>query len=420
MKTTPWTDIEDIKLAEAVGMYDGMGRGGTVDWSKVSEHMGGERSSYQHRMRWHSVLKHRVAGAASRPTGKKDVVVEPWNNREIQILLNAVEICAKENPIENADITEDSEYSLHNVVHQSDSSLDQQQNQHQNQHQHQQIHNDESSGVQMKDITLESFDVPTGPVAAAAQSGALIAHTINWIAVSNRLAEEYSLIGGVGIKRSPLQCLHMWRQFMNSRMKFPIQNSSDISTVEIDDARMIPGNSFVIARNSPWTDMEDEKLTEAVVFMMDKDVVVVLIGQKFVNLWDEKLTEAVGVYDGQGRGGGVDWAKVCEFMGSIRTYNQCRHRWHNVIKHRGISHDNINPRLSSSSVGVGGGDDGDYSNYVQNQDHDVSVDLSHNQDWSSHQQQLALHRQMMEHQHQQGEVEGEDSHLYQTLQKYGV
>lgn len=50
---------------------------------------------------------------------------------------------------------------------------------------------------------------------------------------------------------------------------------------------------------------------------------------------DEKLTEAVGVYDGQGRGGGVDWNKVCEFMGPIRSYNQCRHRWHNVIKHRG-------------------------------------------------------------------------------------
>ncbi len=46
------------------------------------------------------------------------------------------------------------------------------------------------------------------------------------------------------------------------------------------------------------------------------------------------MTEAVGLYDGQGRGGGIDWAKVCDFMGSIRTYNQCRHRWHNVIKHR--------------------------------------------------------------------------------------
>jgi hypothetical protein len=37
MKTSPWTDVEDIKLTEAVGMYDGMGRGGTVDWSKVCQ-----------------------------------------------------------------------------------------------------------------------------------------------------------------------------------------------------------------------------------------------------------------------------------------------------------------------------------------------------------------------------------------------
>lgn len=107
-------------------------------------------------------------------------------------------------------------------------------------------------------------------------------------------------------------------------------------------------------------------------------------------------------------------------MGSIRTYNQCRHRWHNVIKHRGVNHEDMNSRMSN------GGDES-FTNYGQTQDSaDVSGDLSHSQDWNTH-QQLALH-QLMEHQHQQqnqnqqqqqGDGE-EDSNLYQSLHKYGV
>lgn len=202
--------------------------------------MGGERSSYQHRMRWHSVLKHRVAGAAARPTGKKEIVSEPWNSNEIQILLNAVEANTR-NPVESTDITEDSEYSLHHQpqIPSNDPS-----------------HVHDNSGGHLKDMQLDAFDIP-GPVAAATQAGALIAETIDWIAVSNRVCEEYALLGGIGPKRTPLQCLHMWRQVMNSRMRMPSAiSSSDISTVDLDDARMLPGNSFALSRNSPWTDME--------------------------------------------------------------------------------------------------------------------------------------------------------------------
>jgi hypothetical protein len=204
--------------------------------------MGGERSSYQHRMRWHSVLKHRVAGAASRPTGKKEVTMDPWNASEIQILLNAVEASARTTPLENADITEVSEYSLHQLHHGG------------NPHSHSTEASHSSS--EMKDASLDAFDIP-GPVAAASQGGAMLAHTIDWNAVSVRVSEEYAMLGGLGPKRSPLQCLHMWRQVMNSRMRMPTTpNSSDIGTVDIDDARMMPGNSFALSRNSPWTDME--------------------------------------------------------------------------------------------------------------------------------------------------------------------
>jgi hypothetical protein len=176
--------------------------------------------------------------------------VDPWNGSEIQILLTAVEASTRTNPLENSEITEDSEYSLHQLHHghAGDSHLDPTRGAVSSGH-------DEGDG-QIKDASLDGFDIP-GPVAAASQGGAMLAHTIDWIAVSNRVGDEYAMLGGVGPKRTPLQCLHMWRQVMNSRMRMPIATtSSDIGTVDIDDARMMPGNSFALSRNSPWTDME--------------------------------------------------------------------------------------------------------------------------------------------------------------------
>ena len=44
----------------------------------------------------------------------------------------------------------------------------------------------------------------------------------------------------------------------------------------------------------------------------------------------------MAVYNGHGRGGGIDWGKVCEYLGGHRRYNQCRHRWHNILKQRAM------------------------------------------------------------------------------------
>lgn len=283
MKTSAWTDMEDIKLTEAVGMYDGQGRGGTVDWAKVRTHLGGERSSYQHRMRWHSVLKHRVAGAARTP-GKKDVVMEPWAEQEVDLLLQAVEDVGANLPLDGSEIIDDNQHRLH--LHQHHGAGGQEGGDHQGRNSLGGIDHHHTGGL--------------GAIASLAMSGALVAHAIDWVAVSNKLSEDFSMSGGLGGKRTPLQCLHMWRQIMNSRMREHGIYPTD--QIRSEDPNLMIG----LHQNSPWTYMEDDK-----------------------------LTEAVGVYDGQGRGGGVDWNKVCEFMGPIRSYNQCRHRWHNVIKHRG-------------------------------------------------------------------------------------
>jgi hypothetical protein len=101
----------------------------------------------------------------------------------------------------------------------------------------------------------------------------------------------------------------------------------------------------------------------------------------------------------------VDWAKVCEFMGSVRTYNQCRHRWHNVIKHRGINPDEMNG----------------FHGYTPSQPQDQ--DLAGAQEWAALQQQHAMMQhqlleQQEQQQHQQQEAEEDPNLAY--LQKYDV
>jgi hypothetical protein len=228
MKTSAWTDMEDVKLTEAVGMYDGQGRGGTVDWAKVRAHLGNERSSYQHRMRWHSVLKHRVAGSARSP-GKKDVVMEPWAEQEVDLLIQAVEDCGSNIPMDGSELEDDNQHRLH--LHQHHAAA--------------QDHHD-LQGRGSLDHEISSRQSTSGPISSLATTGILIAHAIDWVAVSNKLAEDFAMSGGLGGKRTPLQCLHMWRQVMNSRMR-----ESGIYPERVEDP-----NTAGLHQNSPWTYLE--------------------------------------------------------------------------------------------------------------------------------------------------------------------
>ena len=42
------------------------------------------------------------------------------------------------------------------------------------------------------------------------------------------------------------------------------------------------------------------------------------------------------LYEGQGKGGGVNWAKVSEHMGGTRAPMQCFTRWSGTLKHRSL------------------------------------------------------------------------------------
>lgn len=84
-------------------------------------------------------------------------------------------------------------------------------------------------------------------------------------------------------------------------------------------------------------------------------------------------------------------------MGGVRTYNQCRHRWHNVIKHRGM-----NPEDMAARLAAGGDESFHYPSHDQTQD------------WS----QLQHQHSAMSLQHPQLQPSDDASLTY--LQKYDV
>ena len=55
-------------------LYEGQGKGGAVNWGKVSEHMGGTRTPQQCHIRWNRTLKSRSLGVM-KTTGWTDAEV---------------------------------------------------------------------------------------------------------------------------------------------------------------------------------------------------------------------------------------------------------------------------------------------------------------------------------------------------------
>mmetsp|Transcript_23567 Transcript_23567/g.34569 ORF Transcript_23567/g.34569 Transcript_23567/m.34569 type:complete len:705 (-) Transcript_23567:56-2170(-) len=166
LKTTPWTDAEDALLTEAVAMYDGVGRGGTVDWAKVREHVGSDRSTYQHRMRWHSVLKNRVNGSSSRGTSNASNThrkegCEPWTETEIVLLMESVKCCSCD------------------------------------------------STRQPGDIQQSKTDVPTGEHHELPSVSSTDQEL--WDKVAAELGDRMKVLG-MSPSKTSIQCLHMWRQ----------------------------------------------------------------------------------------------------------------------------------------------------------------------------------------------------------------
>ena len=78
----PWTPEEDERLREAAQEFYGQGLRGGVDWLKVTERLGGERTPQQYGHRWNRVVK--LQGKVQRNT--------PWTTEEDERMLELVSV----------------------------------------------------------------------------------------------------------------------------------------------------------------------------------------------------------------------------------------------------------------------------------------------------------------------------------------
>ena len=77
-KSTPWTDIEDLRLVAAIFRF------GAKDWRQIAEFVGNDRSSSQCNQRWCRAIDPNISHA-------------PWSADEDQQLLHAVEVLGSKN-----------------------------------------------------------------------------------------------------------------------------------------------------------------------------------------------------------------------------------------------------------------------------------------------------------------------------------
>lgn len=77
-KTLPWSKEEDSRLEEGVRRYNGLGLRGGIEWEKVRQEVGDLRSVHQCRGRWNGILKHRTPALRTSPWTKEedDLLVE--------------------------------------------------------------------------------------------------------------------------------------------------------------------------------------------------------------------------------------------------------------------------------------------------------------------------------------------------------
>lgn len=304
----PWTEEEDYKLIEAIDLYV-WGNPPSIDWEKVSEHIETQRTAEQCAKRWNNALKYR------RPEFRP----LPWTKQEDELLEYAVR-----------------QYEGQGI----------------------------RGGIDWEKVRLQVSEQRSANQCRGRWNGILkhrspIVKNTPWSPDEDRLLiQGVSLNEGHGRRgainwanvsihmngvRTAQQCSHRWNRVLKAR--------------------------GISANSQPWTDEEDERLRQAASEFygqglrggVDWQKVYEKMGkerspQQYGHRWnrvvkfkgstnknspwlpeeDERLLEAVLLYDGQGLRGAVDWSRVSEFMGGDRTAQQCCHRWSGVLKHRGV------------------------------------------------------------------------------------
>lgn len=304
----PWTNEEDLKLTEAIELY-AWGDPVTVDWEKVSEHVETNRTADQCAKRWNNALKYRRSEFRSLP----------WTKEEDDQL----ELAVKQ--FEGQGLRGGVDWEKVRMLVSESRSVNQCRARWNG------ILKHRTPQVKNAPWTCEEDNLLIQAVGLSDPSNPGRRGSINWISVSQYM----------GGNRTPQQCSYRWNRVLK--------------------ARGIPADAL------PWTDEEDNRLHKAAVEFagqglrggVDWQKVSARMGgarsaQQYCHRWnrviklrgtvnknipwtteeDDRLIEAVSLYEGQGLRSAVDWGRVSEYMGGDRTSQQCCHRWTGVLKHR--------------------------------------------------------------------------------------
>jgi hypothetical protein len=326
-----WTAQEDFLVVQAVSMYAGEGLGGGVDWDAVSVHLGGTKSSKQCNRRWNRVLKIKE-GVEGR------IRTDPWDPEEERLLLAGIEAC-RVLPGDQSHLYQSTETSVDpNPVTPSDESqntapqvdadgniIQQQQQQQQiNDAQYHQLLEQEYQQHDLASQALNSLVLEVDP------------NTVDWI----RVSMDY-----LGSLRTPKQCERRFEALQRQTLRDGYlatnresMGSANYSENESTEMGLYEGaggrESMESARSgsSRRSSISDRPRTTLLSSSYYRHRGRAIKTGPWVPEEDDRLIEAVALYEGQGRGGAVDWGRVCEYMGGDRTYDQCRIRWNGVLK----------------------------------------------------------------------------------------
>jgi hypothetical protein len=319
-----WTPEEDYLIIQAVSLFAGEGLGGGVDWGAVSEHLGNTKTSKQCNKRWNRVLKIKD-GVEGR------IRTDPWEPEEERLLYLGVEACRIPTEGEAPVVYDPKDAPANNPEQQSSSDVNSLYQVHQNlQEQLYQPPPQESQGTPYSDL-------PSGqhvsfhhlyPSQNDLAPGEIHLKSVDW----NRVATEF-----LQCHRTPRQCEKRFEGLQRQRIRDSNQFGESFDTSrdsvggesQIDEDEERRRLSMASAGSSRSDDRRSHGSVNS--YYRNHRGRAVKTGP-WVAEEDERLIEAVSLYEGQGRGGAVDWGKVCEYMGGERTYDQCRVRWNGVLK----------------------------------------------------------------------------------------
>jgi hypothetical protein len=277
-----WSTHEDGLLLEAMTLYEGQGKGGGIDWTKVSAHLGGIRAPTQCYKRWHDAIKQR-----RKYTSKS----AHWSDEEMLKLDEGVQMFAGDGLGGGVDwnevasivgtrpakdcCTQWNRFARNGVKDFTQRTRER-------------IRTDPWDEMEERSLYMGMEACRKSSIEQQGENGELV--DVNW----DRISADF-----LNHVRTPKQCANKWETIVRNKMRDDLKLAADLEHYDSASNKVRERG----LKSGIWTAVDDDR-----------------------------LMEGVALYEGQGRGGAVDWGQVCEYVGNGRSYDQCRIRYNGVVK----------------------------------------------------------------------------------------